>query len=106
MTPPNRMRSGAGWYRSDAQQRAMFARLSSSKGSMDNAAWSISSRLIAGIGLYAALGWVISMWVGHREVLIAVGALVGLGLAYMLIFRELANDDRRVTEHLDTGGKQ
>jgi hypothetical protein len=50
--------------------------------------------LMAGIGLYAGLGWFISLWVGYRGPLIAIGALVGLGLAYTLIFRGLAHEDR------------
>jgi F0F1-type ATP synthase assembly protein I len=94
MTMPNRQRVSSGWYRSDAQQRATFARLSSSQNSMDNAAWSISSRLIAGISLYAALGWLLSRWFGNEPMFIAVGAMVGLGLAYILIFRDLGGSHR------------
>ena len=91
MTQPKGAWQSTRWYRSDAQQRAMFARLSSSQSSMDHAAWSISSRLIAGIGLYALIGWLISRWIGHETLLIAVGALLGLGLAYVLIFRDLGS---------------
>ncbi|MCH1447102.1 MAG: AtpZ/AtpI family protein [Candidatus Nanopelagicales bacterium] len=60
---------------------------------MDNAAWTISSRLIAGIVLYAGIGWLISLWWGNRPVLIAIGAFVGLGLSYYLIFTGLAREE-------------
>ena len=61
---------------------------------MDNAAWTISSRLIAGIVLYAGIGWLISLWWGSRPALIAIGAFVGLGLSYYLIFTGLAREER------------
>jgi F0F1-type ATP synthase assembly protein I len=61
---------------------------------MDNAAWTISSRLIAGIVFYAGLGWLISQWWGNRSALIAIGAFIGLGLAYYLIFTGLAREER------------
>jgi F0F1-type ATP synthase assembly protein I len=60
---------------------------------MADSAWSISSRLIAGLILYTAIGWVISLWVGHQAVLMAIGALFGLGLSYFLIFRGLRKED-------------
>ena len=60
---------------------------------MDNAAWTISSRLIAGIVLYAGIGWLISLWWGNRPALIAIGAFVGLGLSYYLIFTGLAREE-------------
>jgi F0F1-type ATP synthase assembly protein I len=49
--------------------------------------------LIAGLILYTAIGWVVSLWVGHQAVLMAIGALFGLGLSYFLIFRGLGKDD-------------
>jgi F0F1-type ATP synthase assembly protein I len=49
--------------------------------------------LIAGLILYTAIGWVISLWVGHQAVLMAIGALFGLGLSYFLIFRGLGKED-------------
>ena len=60
---------------------------------MADSAWSISSRLIAGLILYTAIGWVLSLWVGHQAVLMAIGALFGLGLSYFLIFRGLGKED-------------
>jgi F0F1-type ATP synthase assembly protein I len=102
--PPTRYQR-PGWYRSAAYHRPSFERLSNASHSMDYSAWSISARLIAGIGLYAGLGWLISLWVGHRAPLIAIGALVGLGLAYMLIFRSLKDhEDEHVTVDLEGSG--
>ena len=60
---------------------------------MADAAWTITSRLIAGLILYTAIGWLLSLWVGHQAVLMAVGALFGLGLSYFLIFKGLRKDD-------------
>ena len=83
------------WYR--ARQRSNPTSSSPagaySSPAMDNAAWTISSRLIAGIVLYAGIGWLISLWWGNRPALIAVGAFVGLGLSYYLIFTGLAREE-------------
>lgn len=65
---------------------------------MDNTAWIISSRLIAGLILYAGLGWLLSLWLGHREVLMAIGALFGLGLSYYLIFTGLSRENKVLQE--------
>ncbi len=60
---------------------------------MADAAWTITSRLIAGLILYTAIGWLLSLWVGHQAVLMAIGALFGLGLSYFLIFKGRRKDD-------------
>jgi hypothetical protein len=49
--------------------------------------------LIAGLILYTAIGWLVSLWVGHQAVLMAIGALFGLGLSYFLIFKQLRKED-------------
>ena len=89
------MTGPAPWYR--ARQRSNPTSSSPtgapSSQAMDNAAWTISSRLIAGIVLYAGIGWLISLWWGSRPVLIAIGAFVGLGLSYFLIFTGLAREE-------------
>lgn len=105
MTQPIGQYRRPGWYRSAAYHRPSFDRLSNA--SMDYSAWSISARLIAGIGLYAGLGWLISLWVGYRAPLIAIGALVGLALAYTLIFRGLAGerDVHVVASREESGGR-
>jgi hypothetical protein len=38
------------------------------------------------------------LWLGHREVLMAVGALVGLGLSYYLIFTGLSRENKVLLE--------
>lgn len=66
---------------------------------MSNSAWVASSRLMSGLILYTGLGWLLSRWLGHQELLMAVGALVGLALSYYLIFaalgKEAAEDEER-----------
>ena len=61
---------------------------------MSNSAWANSSRLMTGLLLYTGLGWLVSLWVGHRALLMAVGAIVGLALSYYLIFASLAHEAR------------
>jgi ATP synthase protein I len=61
---------------------------------MSNSAWANSSRLMTGLLLYTGLGWLVSLWVGHRALLMAIGAIVGLALSYYLIFTSLAHDAR------------
>jgi len=63
---------------------------------MADSAWTISSRLIAGLILYTAIGWLVSLWLGHQAVLMAIGAMFGLGLSYFLIFRGLRKDDTQL----------
>lgn len=54
-----------------------------------NSAWIIVSHLLTGIILYAGIGWVISLWVPHRPLLMAAGAVIGMFLAIYLIHRRL-----------------
>jgi len=61
---------------------------------MSNSAWANSSRLITGLILYTGLGWLVSRWVGHQALLMAIGAMVGLALSYYLMFVSLAHDAR------------
>jgi F0F1-type ATP synthase assembly protein I len=72
---------------------------------MDNTAWIISSRLIAGLILYAGLGWLLSLWLGHREIFMSVGALVGLGLSYYLIFTGLSRENKVLQEQAQKASK-
>jgi len=71
---------------------------------MDNVAWTISSRLIAGLVLYTGVGWLLSLWLGHRALLMAIGALVGLGLSYYLIFTSLGREGRLAKTASEDGG--
>ena len=94
MSAPAPQRPQFGWYRSGAGIRP---NPEASPRGMSDSAWTITSRIIAGLLLYTGLGWVLSLWLGHQQVLMAVGALVGLGLSYTLVFTGLARDARRET---------
>ena len=85
------------WYRSRARSISGNAPVREFA-AMDNAAWIISSRLIAGLILYTGLGFVFSLWLGHRSLFMAVGALVGLGLSYYLIFTGLSRENKVIVQ--------
>jgi len=89
MTAPSTGRDARDWYGSNTPRRTVT--LADSR-RLSNAAWSVSSRLIAGMLLYAGLGWLLSVWVGYRSQLIAVGAITGIALATFLVVRGL-NDE-------------
>ena len=69
---------------------------------MSNSAWVTSSRLMSGLILYTGLGWLVSRWVGHQALLMAIGAMVGLGLSYYLVFTSLAQETRAARERDDS----
>lgn len=54
-----------------------------------NTGWIIMSHLLTGIGMYAALGWLLSLWLGNAPLLIGAGALIGMFLSLYLIHRRL-----------------
>ena len=94
MTAPENINPWSGWYRSGAQRRShsMSDVTLDDARRMSNSAWVNSSRLIAGLLLYTGLGWLVSLWVGHRALLMAVGAIIGLALSYYLMFRSLEHE--------------
>jgi ATP synthase protein I len=96
VSAPGGINAWSGWYRSGAQRRTVSM---DDARRMSNSAWVTSSRLISGLILYTGLGWLVSRWVGHQALLMAVGAMVGLGLSYYLLFKSLAHetleDERR-----------
>jgi F0F1-type ATP synthase assembly protein I len=87
MTAPISYQRSGRWYRSRARGGSVTTTQAKEMG---DTAWLISSRLIAGIVLYAGLGWVVSLWVGHRALLMSVGMLVGVVLSFYLVFSSLA----------------
>lgn len=91
MTAPQTARGRSGWYRSGARRRTVSM---DDARRMSNSAWANSSRLISGLILYTGLGWLVSRWVGHQALLMAIGAMVGLGLSYYLMFVSLAHEAR------------
>lgn len=95
MSAPHARYGRADWYRSGARRRTVSM---DDARRMSNSAWVASSRLISGLILYTGLGWLVSRWVGHQELLMAAGAIVGLSLSYYLLFRSLAYEERRDAE--------
>jgi F0F1-type ATP synthase assembly protein I len=95
------------WYRSRARSISGNAP-AREFAAMDNTAWIISSRLIAGLILYTGLGFLVSLWLGNRSLFMALGALTGLGLSYYLIFTGLARENREQqdAEHRKTKAKR
>lgn len=91
MTAPGATRRHAGWYRLGAQRRTVTM---DDARRMSNSAWATSSRLITGLLLYTGLGWLVSLWVGHRALLMAIGAMVGLALSYYLVHLSLKHEKR------------
>jgi ATP synthase protein I len=91
MTAPGAARGGSGWYRSGARRRTVSM---DDARRMSNSAWANSSRLMSGLILYTGLGWLVSRWVGHQALLMAIGAIVGLALSYYLMFKSLAQEAR------------
>jgi ATP synthase protein I len=81
-----------GWYRSGAPKRTVSM---DDARSMSNSAWVNSSRLMSGLILYTGIGWLLSRWLGHQDVLMAVGAIVGLSLSYYLLFKSLGHETRQ-----------
>lgn len=71
---------------------------------MSDSAWTTSSRLISGLILYTGLGWLVSRWVGNQGLLMAIGAMVGLGLSYYLVFTSLAREARGDQQRDDGAG--
>ena len=96
MSAPGDINPWSGWYRSDARRRTTAPGVVTRDDArrMSNSAWATSSRLIAGLILYTGLGWLVSRWVGHQALLMAVGAIIGLGLSYYLMFKSLAHETR------------
>jgi ATP synthase protein I len=96
VTAPGNINPWSGWYRSGARRRTTTAgsvTLDDAR-RMSNSAWANSSRLISGLILYTGLGWLVSRWVGHQALLMAIGAMVGLGLSYYLMFVSLEHERR------------
>ena len=96
MTAPHEIKPWSVWYRSGAKKRtnSMSDVTLDDARRMSNSAWANSSRLISGLLLYTGLGWLVSRWVGHQALLMAIGAIVGLALSYYLMFRSLEHERR------------
>jgi ATP synthase protein I len=95
VSAPQSTRYRSGWYRSGARRRTVSM---DDARRMSNSAWANSSRLITGLILYTGLGWLVSRWVGHQALLMAIGAMVGLALSYYLMYVSLAHEAREDEE--------
>lgn len=88
MSAPTSNPRRTGWYRSRAGQRVTLEQ----SRELSDSAWTISSRIMAGLLLYTGLGWLASRWLGHQAALMAIGALVGLGLSFVLVISSLKHE--------------
>lgn len=58
-------------------------------------AWRAVSTLTAGMLLYGGLGWALSHWLGHRDAFMAVGLLLGIGLALYVTNARVSGGSRK-----------
>lgn len=80
----------AQWYRRVATKASAAEPDTLPEGRVnDEAAWAAVSHLAAGILLYGGIGWLLSLWFGHRALFIAAGAIFGVALAMFMLFRRL-----------------
>lgn len=80
----------AQWYRRVATKASAAPPDTLPEGRVDDeAAWAAVSHLAAGILLYGGIGWLLSLWFGHRALFVAAGAIFGVVLAMFMLFRRL-----------------
>jgi F0F1-type ATP synthase assembly protein I len=80
----------AQWYRRVATKASAAPPDTLPEGRVDDeAAWAAVSHLAAGILLYGGIGWLLSLWFGHRALFVAAGAVFGVALAMFMLFRRL-----------------
>lgn len=56
-------------------------------------AWQITGRLLTGILLYGAIGWLIGLWLGQQKLLTAAGILFGMFASLYLVFARLRHNE-------------
>ncbi|MEI2728441.1 MAG: AtpZ/AtpI family protein [Candidatus Nanopelagicales bacterium] len=57
--------------------------------SPNETAWMITGRLLAGMLLYGAVGWLLGRWLGHEALFIAGGILFGMAASLYLVLARL-----------------
>ncbi len=57
--------------------------------SPNETAWMITGRLLAGMLLYGAVGWLLGHWLGHEALFIAGGILFGMAASLYLVLARL-----------------
>lgn len=56
-------------------------------------AWQITGRLMTGILLYGAIGWLLGLWLGNQKVFTAAGILFGMFAGLYLVYARLRADE-------------
>lgn len=64
-----------------------------------DSAWMIVSHLLAGIVLYGGIGWLLSLWLGHRAALVATGVVLGVVLSLVLVHFRISQMDAKAATH-------
>jgi ATP synthase protein I len=54
-----------------------------------NLGWTALSYLIAGIGFWGFIGWLVDHWLGTNGIAIGIGCVVGAGAGIYLTMRQL-----------------
>ncbi len=73
---------GGGWY-GDARRRAA---LEEARRTHDpDLAWNGFAHVVAGMAIYGGIGWLVGRWLGNASVGLAVGSLIGVVLALVLV---------------------
>lgn len=67
--------------------------------STSDIAWLITGRLLAGVILYGAIGWLIGLWLGQQKLLTAAGILFGMFASLYLVFARLRHGETRTSEN-------
>lgn len=52
-------------------------------------AWSMSSKVLAGILVYGGVGWALDRWLGFDAIFLPVGVILGAAIALYLVFVRL-----------------
>lgn len=60
--------------------------------SPNETAWMITGRLLAGMLLYGAIGWLLGMWLGHQALFTAGGILFGMAASLYLVLARLNHE--------------
>lgn len=59
---------------------------------MSDLAWSMFSKIVAGLLIYGGAGWALDRWLGFDAVFLPMGVLLGAGIAIYLVFVRLDRD--------------
>lgn len=74
--------------------------------STSDIAWQITGRLLAGMLLYGAIGWLIGLWLGQQRMLTAAGILFGMFASLYLVFARLREAEIKPSDSTSTAAAQ